>query len=70
MENGDTETAFRAAHTLKGICMNLGFDRLYEASYDITEVLRAKKKPIKRRKSCRRLKKRYNEIISGIQKII
>lgn len=22
----DAETAFRAAHTLKGICLNLGFD--------------------------------------------
>ena len=25
----DAETAFRAAHTLKGICLNLGFDNLF-----------------------------------------
>lgn len=27
----DGEMAFRAAHTLKGVCQNLGFDNLYEA---------------------------------------
>ena len=35
------QTAFRAAHTLKGICANLGFKSLFEVSYDITEALRA-----------------------------
>ena len=34
--------AFRAAHTIKGICLNLGFDKLYQASSDITEQLRGK----------------------------
>ena len=33
---GDTDRAFRAAHTLKGICINLGFLDLYRTSYDIT----------------------------------
>ena len=37
----DAETAFRAAHTLKGICLNLGFDNLYPSSKDLTELLRA-----------------------------
>ena len=41
LEAGDTETAFRAAHTLKGICLNLGFDNLYPSSKDLTELLRA-----------------------------
>lgn len=41
MEAGDVETAFRAAHTLKGICANLGFKSLFEVSHDITEALRA-----------------------------
>lgn len=26
LENNDCETAFRAAHTLKGICLNLGLE--------------------------------------------
>lgn len=38
----DGEKAFRAAHTLKGICLNLGFDNLYKASYEITEQLRGR----------------------------
>ena len=35
------EDAFRAAHTLKGVCVNLGFDKLYECSSEFTEILRA-----------------------------
>lgn len=37
----DVPTAFRAAHTLKGVCLNLGFDNLYKPSSALTEVLRA-----------------------------
>mgnify|MGYP002529571005 CR=1 FL=1 len=40
MEAGDFETAFRAAHTVKGICQNLSFTRLYHSSYQLTEALR------------------------------
>ena len=36
----DGEKAFRAAHTLKGICLNLGFDRLLVPSQELTEKLR------------------------------
>ncbi len=32
--------AFRAAHTIKGVCQNLSFDRLYESSHKLTEALR------------------------------
>ena len=38
LEKNDGEEAFRAAHTLKGVCLNLGFDELYEASAEITET--------------------------------
>lgn len=41
LKSGDVDGAFRAAHTLKGVCQNLGFDRLYEISSEITEILRA-----------------------------
>lgn len=36
----NTEEAFRAVHTLKGVCMNLSFDALYQISSEITEYLR------------------------------
>lgn len=42
LENGNGEEAFRAAHTLKGVCQNLGFDNLYDVSFDITEQLRGR----------------------------
>ena len=40
LENKNYEDAFRSAHTLKGVCQNLSFDRLYEASNELTELLR------------------------------
>ena len=40
LEEKDAPTAFRAAHTLKGVCQNLGFDALYVPSSALTEALR------------------------------
>lgn len=40
LKEDKTEEAFRAAHTLKGVCQNLGFDRLYESAGRLTEMLR------------------------------
>ena len=40
MENDDFEAAFRAAHTLKGLAVGMGFTALYDASYALTEALR------------------------------
>ncbi len=39
--DGRMEEAFRASHTLKGVCQNLGFTKLYESSAALTEALRA-----------------------------
>lgn len=41
LEDGNHEEAFRAAHTLKGVCQNLGFTGLYEISETLTELLRS-----------------------------
>ena len=42
LENQDAEPAFRSAHTLKGVCMNLGFTKLFEVSSALTEERRDK----------------------------
>ena len=42
MEQGQTEEVFRAAHTLKGVSANLGFDRLMVSSGELTELLRGR----------------------------
>lgn len=40
VENGDREEAFRAAHTIKGLCLNLSFGKLLQSSETLTESLR------------------------------
>ena len=40
---GDREEAFRAAHTIKGVCANLAFNTLLESSEALTEALRGGK---------------------------
>lgn len=41
MKAGDAGAAFRAAHTLKGVCLNLGFTQLGSAASCLTERLRS-----------------------------
>lgn len=40
MGSQDYEEALRAVHTLKGICQNLSFTRLFESSYLATKALK------------------------------
>ena len=40
LETEDYEAAFRACHSLKGVSVNLGLNRLYERTIPLTEALR------------------------------
>lgn len=40
LEEKNVEEAFRAAHTIKGVCMNLSLSKLYASSVQLTETLR------------------------------
>lgn len=40
LDAGQGQEAFRAAHTLKGVAANLGFERLWAAASALTEQLR------------------------------
>ncbi len=40
LETGDRSEAFRAAHTMKGVCANLAFSDLLASSEALTESLR------------------------------
>lgn len=42
---GDRDEAFRAAHTIKGVCANLAFNTLLDSSEELTEALRDGKPP-------------------------
>lgn len=63
----DNEKAFRAAHTLKGLCANLGFDSLYAASSELTEALRGGKPILGTEELLLSVKKRYEELISALE---
>ena len=40
MDGGDYKAAFTAAHTLKGLALNMGMDGLGNAASELTEALR------------------------------
>ena len=40
VEAGDAKEAFRAAHSIKGVCLNLGLTALYRSAGDLCEELR------------------------------
>lgn len=63
----DVERAFRAAHTLKGVALNLGFTTLGQYVSLLTEILRAKSfdgaAPL-----FEKTRSAYDELISAIKK--
>lgn len=68
LESKDYETAFREAHNLKGVCLNLGLDSLHMVSSDLTESLR--NGPTGDVNSfLERVKQEYDRISSLIQQI-
>lgn len=42
VSGGDAAAAFAAAHTLKGVCANLSFSRLFRSASALTEALRGR----------------------------
>ncbi|WP_443596902.1 Hpt domain-containing protein [Agathobacter sp.] len=68
IQEQNAEEAFRAAHTLKGVCLNLGFDRLYKVSEELTEKLRGRE--LDRYEALyENVQKEYNNTIDAICKL-
>lgn len=67
-EDDKIEDAFRAAHTLKGVCQNLGFTRLFEISNEITEELRPLQK-VDISDKMAQLKEVYDVTISALSQL-
>lgn len=61
----DWKTAFRAAHTLKGVAQNLGFDRLYTAVFALTEQLRGGK-PLQNEQDWLAVQQAQKTVLEGI----
>ena len=69
MENKDVDSAFRAAHTLKGVCKNMAFTALSIVAEAITEELRAHNFE-KAEEIFPNVKKEYDIVITEINKIM
>lgn len=65
MEEGNDAEAFRAAHTIKGMCRNLGFTKLGDSSDELTEALRHGDKPAAEA-LLPRVARDYEETVSAI----
>ena len=68
MASKNVEEAFRAAHTLKGVTINLGLSKLNRASFEITEALRAKDMDLAE-KFLPDVTKIYEETIAAIKEL-
>ncbi len=69
IQDGDAEEAFRAAHTMKGMCQNMAFTKLYQSSHEITEILRGKDLEAAK-KMLDVVTEDYNIVIAGIGKLL
>ena len=65
----DAERAFRAAHTMKGICANLGFDSLFHSVSALTESLRERSFSEEADQLFCKTAEEYRILIANIQEI-
>lgn len=65
LDQHNKKDAFRAAHTLKGICYTFGFQRLGDSASVICEKLREGKAPTK--ESLYQLSEDYHTVIRAIR---
>lgn len=68
VEENDYEEAFRGAHTLKGVCQNLGFSNLFQPASELTERMRGGKRP-ENWDLMDRITEEYKKTIAAIQKL-
>lgn len=66
---GDADSAFRAAHTLKGVCSNLGLNRLQTIAAELTELLRGRTFEKGSEELFADMKKEYNVVTAAISQI-
>jgi chemotaxis protein histidine kinase CheA len=69
IEGANTEEAFRAAHTMKGMCQNMAFKKLFESTHTITETLRGKDLDTAKIQ-LEDVTRDYNMVIDGIHKLL
>ena len=63
LSENDADGSFRAAHTMKGVTINLGFTKLYNASAELTETLRNASSTVGTEKMFERVKTEYSTVM-------
>lgn len=66
LEADDWENAFLAAHTLKGVALNLSFHVLADSVSELTESLRDRKGPVPKELVCR-VKADYEKTMAAVR---
>ena len=66
LESGNWEEFFRAAHSMKGICSNLGITKLQESSSALTEAVRDGQ-PLTDMALFEQVQKDYKETVQAIE---
>lgn len=69
LQDKDAELAFRGAHTLKGVALNLGFSNLAKDSSDLCELLRPRSLDVDYKDLYDKVSKEYQELIEKIKEI-
>ena len=72
LDEENLEDAFRAVHTLKGVCLNLSFVSIFGVANELTELLRPGNGVPELEvvfETMARLEEKYNMVIEGIQKL-
>lgn len=67
VKESDFDEAFKAAHTLKGVCQNLSFEKLSVSSCEITECLRHHAETGVNKEECDRL---FNEVKEDYETVV
>lgn len=68
LEQDEQEEAFRAAHTLKGVCQTLGLGKLLKSSVIVTDALRNGRNDVTQ-EMLLGLQNDYQNIVEAIQQI-
>ncbi|MCI9139297.1 Hpt domain-containing protein [bacterium 1XD42-8] len=69
IEAEDWEEAFRAAHTLKGVCQNLAITRLYKSVSPLSDSLREGKRDSELLPMLKQVEKDYEHITKCIKRL-
>ena len=70
MKSHDGQLAFRSAHTLKGLCLNLEFQSVFPLLYQLTDALRGNEVTLEAEELFEEFSHQYFQLINNIQNVL